>query len=187
MFFEQTALEDAAVPTCRRRQTVQPYTHAHQVHGIGNATALATAFAVCLGLGFPLSAHAAPDAVQAASAAGKMSQQQKLVIQVSDGDPKKWNLALNNAKNVQDAFGKDKVEIELVVYGPGIDMLKLESAVGNRVSEAVAGGVKVVACENTMAAQKLTKADMLKGIGYVPAGVVELMQKQQQGYAYIRP
>ena len=30
-------------------------------------------------------------------------------------------------------------------------------------------------------------ADMLKGIGYVPAGVIELMQRQQQGYAYIRP
>ena len=33
----------------------------------------------------------------------------------------------------------------------------------------------------------LTYADMLPNIGYVPAGVVELMQKQQQGFAYIRP
>lgn len=38
-----------------------------------------------------------------------------------------------------------------------------------------------------MDAQKLTMADMLKGISYVPAGVIELMQKQQQGYAYLRP
>ena len=30
-------------------------------------------------------------------------------------------------------------------------------------------------------------ADMLSGIGYVPAGVVTLMQRQQQGWAYIRP
>lgn len=48
-------------------------------------------------------------------------------------------------------------------------------------------GIKVVACENTLAAQKLAKADMLPDIGYVPAGVIELMNKQQQGYAYIRP
>ena len=39
----------------------------------------------------------------------------------------------------------------------------------------------------TMTAQKITKSDMLPNISYVPAGVVELMQKQQQGYAYIRP
>ena len=45
----------------------------------------------------------------------------------------------------------------------------------------------LVACENTMKGQKLTQPDMLKGIGYVPAGVVEIMQKQQQGWAYLRP
>jgi intracellular sulfur oxidation DsrE/DsrF family protein len=45
----------------------------------------------------------------------------------------------------------------------------------------------VDACENTMHNAKLAKADMLNGIGYVPSGVVELMQKQQQGWAYLRP
>ncbi len=38
-----------------------------------------------------------------------------------------------------------------------------------------------------MRGQKLQKSDMLGGIGYVPAGVVEIMQKQQQGWAYLRP
>lgn len=165
---------------------MQPNIHAHQVHAIRNATALSAAIAVCLTLAFSASAHAA-DAVQPNAAAGKTIRMEKVVLQVSDGDPKKWNLALNNAKNIQDALGKDKVDIELVAYGPGIDMLKLESTAGNRVNDAVAGGVKVVACENTMDAQKLTKADMLKSISYVPAGVIELMKKQRQGYAYIRP
>jgi len=59
--------------------------------------------------------------------------------------------------------------------------------VANRVAEALAAGVHVVACENTMRAQKLTQADMLPRIGYVPAGVVELMKRQQQGWAYLRP
>lgn len=111
----------------------------------------------------------------------------KVVIQVSDADPKKWNLALNNAKNVQTDLGKEKVEIEIVAYGPGISMLKLESEVGNRVAEAAASGVKVVACENTMKSQKISKDDMLTEISYVKAGVVELMLKQQEGYSYIRP
>jgi intracellular sulfur oxidation DsrE/DsrF family protein len=111
----------------------------------------------------------------------------KLVIQVSDADPRKWGLALNNARNVQQDLGKDQVEIEIVAYGPGIGMLKMDSEVGTRVSEALGDGVKLVACENTMTNQKLTRDDMLPRIGYAKAGVVEIMQKQQQGYAYIRP
>jgi intracellular sulfur oxidation DsrE/DsrF family protein len=112
----------------------------------------------------------------------------KLVIQVSDNDAQKWNLALNNARNVQDDLGgPEATELEIVVYGPGIGMLKSDSPVAKRVADALSAGVKVVACENTMKAQKLSTPDMLPNIGYVSAGVVELMKKQQQGYAYIRP
>jgi intracellular sulfur oxidation DsrE/DsrF family protein len=111
----------------------------------------------------------------------------RVVLQVSDADPGKWNLALNNARNLQADLGAANVDIEIVAYGPGIGMLKADSVVGNRVEEAMGSGIKVVACENTMKGQKLTQADMLGKVSYVPAGVVELMQKQQQGWAYIRP
>ena len=111
----------------------------------------------------------------------------KVVMQVSDSDAGKWNLALNNAKNLQTDLGAANVDIEIVAYGPGIGMLKADSVVGVRVDEALASGVKVVACENTMRGQKLTKPDMLERVGYVSAGVVEIMQRQQQGWAYIRP
>jgi len=111
----------------------------------------------------------------------------KLVIQVSENDPATWNLALNNAKNIQKDVGKDNVELEIVAFGPGINMLKVESEVATRVNEAVDSGVKVMACQNTMRSQKLNKEDMNAKIGYVPAGVVEIMQRQQQGYAYLRP
>jgi intracellular sulfur oxidation DsrE/DsrF family protein len=111
----------------------------------------------------------------------------RLIVQVSDADPKKWALALNNVKNVQTDLGKANVEIELVAYGPGIGMLKMDSEVANRINEAMAEGVKVIACENTMTNNKIAKDDMLPKIGYVKAGVVEIMQKQQQGYAYLRP
>ncbi len=112
---------------------------------------------------------------------------EKVVLQVSDSEPGKWNLALNNAKNLQEALGKDNVDVEIVVYGPGIGMLKFESEVGARIDKAKADGVKIVACENTMKKMKLTKPDMLSSIGYVPAGVVELIHKQREGWAYIRP
>ena len=115
------------------------------------------------------------------------AEKSKMVIQVSDNDAAKWNLALNNAKNIQKDVGKANVELEIVAFGPGIGMLKAESEVGNRVTEAVESGIKVVACENSMRNQKLTRDDMLTSVGYVPAGVVEIMRKQQQGYAYLRP
>lgn len=111
----------------------------------------------------------------------------KVVIQVSDNDPAKWNLALNNARNIQDALGKDQTRIEVVAYGPGIDMLKLDSTVGNRLQEATEAGVTITACANTMKSRKLTPADMHPAARIVPAGVVEIIKREGEGYAYIRP
>jgi intracellular sulfur oxidation DsrE/DsrF family protein len=129
-----------------------------------------------------------PGLVAVADAQPSSPQRSRVVIQVSDADQAKWNLALNNAKNVQTDLGAANVDIEVVVYGAGgIGMLKFDSPVGNRVGEALASGVKVVACETTMRGQGLARADMLKDIGYVGSGVVEIMSKQQQGWAYIRP
>ena len=121
--------------------------------------------------------------------AGAVAQvpESRVVIQVSDADPGKWNLALNNAKNLQTDLGAKNVDIEIVAYGPGIGMLKADSVVGNRIGEALGAGVKIVACENTMRGQKLEKPDMLNGIGYVGAGVVEIMRRQQEHWAYLRP
>ena len=120
-------------------------------------------------------------------AADTPAAKEKVVFQVSDADPVKWNLALNNIKNVQQAMGAGNVDAEIVVYGPGIGMLKADSEVGNRVADAKKTGVTIVACGTTMKGMKLTDADMLPGTNYVPAGVVELMKKQKEGYAYIRP
>ena len=145
---------------------------------IRSCTAAAIA---CMALALPLSSVAA-DENKAAT-----PQKERVVIQVSDNDPKKWHLALNNARNVQVDLGADKTEIEIVAYGPGIGMLKADAEVANRVEDAVAAGVKVVACENTMKAQKLSRDDMHGKAGYVMAGVVELMRRQQQGWAYLRP
>lgn len=128
-----------------------------------------------------LAVHAPAALAQAAG--GKA----RLLLQVSDADPGKWNLALNNAGNVQSEFGASNVEIEVVVFGPGIGMLKAGSPVAARVATALQQGVKIVACENTMHGQHLTPADMLPAIGYVPSGVGELLKKQQQGWAYVRP
>jgi len=122
-----------------------------------------------------------------AVAAGASATKEKLVMQVSDADPAKWNLALNNAKNVQQAYGADNVEVEIVVYGPGIAMLKSDSVSANRIEEAKLANITILACENTMKNNKLTKDDMLPNTSYVAVGVAEIIKKQREGYAYVRP
>lgn len=120
-----------------------------------------------------------------AGAADKAKE--KVVIQVSDDSPKTWNQALNVVKNIQQAYGKGKVRIEVVAFGNGIGMLKMDSEVGNRIDETLQSGAHVYACENTMRGQKLSKDDMLSKIGYVPAGVIEIINRQKEGWIVIRP
>lgn len=111
----------------------------------------------------------------------------RLVLQVSDADPAKWNLALNNARNVQDDLGKANVDIEIVAYGPGLGMFKADSKVADRLAQALDGNIGLMACENTMRNTKVTKEDMYAGIKYVDAGVVHIMKREREGWAYIRP
>jgi intracellular sulfur oxidation DsrE/DsrF family protein len=111
----------------------------------------------------------------------------RVVIQVSDNDPAKWNLALNNAQNLQQALGKDNVQVEIVTYGPGLNMLKANSKVAGRVNGALDQNVDIVACGNTMKKMKVTKSDLIGGTRVVEGGVIEISERQQQGWSYIRP
>jgi intracellular sulfur oxidation DsrE/DsrF family protein len=136
-------------------------------------------FAMALMASWPM--HAADTPV------GRPKTIHKVVFQVSDGEPQKWYLTLSNVKNVQQDLGIKNVQIEVVVYGPGLDMVLLETEIAEKIDEAIGSGVKIVACENTMIGRKLTHADMYPAIDYVKAGVVELMKRQREGWAYIRP
>lgn len=115
------------------------------------------------------------------------SQRQHVVFQVSDNDPAKWNLALNNARNVQAELGKENVDVEIVAYGPGLAMLKGDSKVGSRLAQALDSSVGLMACENTMRNTKVHKGDMYSGVSYVNAGVTHIMKRQSEGWNYIRP
>ncbi len=132
-------------------------------------------------------AAALSPASSTAQSAAQKPEHYKVVFQVSDNDPAKWNLALNNARNVQTDLGKDNVEVEIVAYGPGLAMLKGDSKVAGRLAQALDESVGLLACENTMRNTKTTKADMYNGISYVDAGVVHIMKRERQGWAYVRP
>ena len=122
----------------------------------------------------------------AAPSAAAQTGANRALFQVSDNDPQRWNIILNNLQNLRDGVGGEPVEIELVAYGPGILMMKADSPVRSRVEEAIRAGVTVNVCQNTMGAMKLQPSDMLPQASYVPSGVVEVMRKQQKGWAYIR-
>jgi uncharacterized protein len=123
----------------------------------------------------------------ATTQASAQAEVRKVVFQVSDRDPAKWGLTLNNARNVQADLGKDKVQVEIVAYGPGLEMLKFDSAVSGRLGQAMNDKVTLLACENTMRNTKTTRAQMYPGIAYVDAGVTHLMQRQREGWSYVRP
>jgi intracellular sulfur oxidation DsrE/DsrF family protein len=140
--------------------------------------------ALAAGLAF---APAASNAQSAPKQVAQKSERYKLVLQVSDSDPAKWNLALNNARNVQEDLGKQSVDVEIVAYGPGLAMLRSDSKVASRLAQALDNNIGLMACENTMRNTKVRKDDMYGGISYVDAGVVHIMKRQREGWSYVRP
>jgi len=108
-----------------------------------------------------------------------------VIIQVSDNSPAVWLFTLRNVENMQTQLGK--VKIEVVAFGPGIYMLKRNSAVRQRVDAAMKNGVAFSACEASMRARKLTRSDMQPGVAFVPSGVAEIVNKQLDGWSYLKP
>jgi intracellular sulfur oxidation DsrE/DsrF family protein len=117
-------------------------------------------------------------------------KKEHVILQVSDGDPKTWNQALNVVGNMKANYKKrgTEAEIQIVAFGMGIQMLKDDAVVANRVREAIkAGGTQMVACENSMGRFKLTKDMMADNIVYSETGVIYILEKQHQGWSVIRP
>lgn len=131
-------------------------------------------------------ALAASGTAQANTSVKAKPKRERVVIQVSTPDPKMWNQGMNYIENLRDLYGPDKVEIEIVALGHGIGILKMESPQGPRVAEALKmNDVHISACEVTMRRQKLTKEDMLPSIGFVAAGLGQIIKRQREGWAYI--
>jgi len=114
----------------------------------------------------------------------------KLVIQVSSADELTQKIALNNAVNMQKALGQDNIAIEVVAYGPGLSLLTDKSTQSQRVASLAMQDITFSACGNTM--KKVSKKSgkmpvLIEGVQVVTAGVMRIMELQEQGYAYIRP
>lgn len=131
-------------------------------------------------------------AIGAAHAEGVMH---KVAIHVNENDPKRMNMALNNAANVEKYYKSigDEVTIEIVAYGPGLHMLRSDtSPVKDRISKMSLelDNLSFAACGNThrkMTEKSGKEITLVPEANMVPAGVVQLMTLQEQGYTYIRP
>jgi hypothetical protein len=89
-------------------------------------------------------------------------------------------------RNLLTAFGSDPYEVELVAFGPGIAILQSPSAVLADIQALQEKHVHFKACQNSMNARHLTVADLIPGSEPVPAGIAEVVSKQEQGWSYIK-
>ena len=122
-------------------------------------------------------------------AAGEFAEE-KIVLQISDDDPFKQTLVLNVANNLIKHYGKNKVAIEIVAFGPGLRLLFDENKNSTRIDSLVLDDVTFAACENTI-------ASMTKQLGHAPAlhksakpvsaGVVRIIDLVNDGYKLIKP
>ena len=124
----------------------------------------------------------------------------RVAIHVDERDEAKMNLALNNAVNVSDFYTAkaEEVEIEIVAYGPGLHMLRTDTApaqVKERVKSFAQSMPHVAfsACDNTRIGMAKTEGKepgeipLAANARLVTAGVARLIELREQGWAYIKP
>lgn len=116
--------------------------------------------------------------------------EERIVLQISDSDPSKQTLVLNVASNLIKHYGVQKVDIEIVAFGPGLRLMFKENVNSSRIDGLSSSGVKFAACENTIAGmtRKLGHAPELHNDAvHVSAGVVRIIELENQGFKLIKP
>ena len=102
-------------------------------------------------------------------------------------------IALNNAKNVTKYYLSkgEKVAIETVAYRPGLHMMRANTSPVRQDIPAMGmeyNNVSFTACGNTRDTIKKKKAiPLILEAKRVTAGVVGLMELQEQGWSYVKP
>jgi intracellular sulfur oxidation DsrE/DsrF family protein len=175
----QRALSKFIVFLRRHRLSLQMFTKNREDKMTNSLTRVALALSLCL-------------SASLAMAEGVMH---RVAIHVNQNDPQVMNMALNNAVNTQNYYDSvgDDVIIEIVTYGPGLNMLVAgKSPVAQRIAalSLEMDNISFSACGNTHSAMsKKAGAEvvLLDEAKLVPSGVVRLIELQEQGFAYVRP
>ncbi len=126
----------------------------------------------------------------AAAPEDKPFAEQRIVLQISDPNPFKQTLVLNVASNLIKHYGPDKVDVEIVAFGPGLRLLFKDNSNKGRISGLDSSGVRFAACQNTINAmsKKLGhKPELHSSATPVTAGVVRIIDLIDKGYKLVKP
>jgi uncharacterized protein len=134
-----------------------------------------------------------PAAKSAAIAGEKRTH--RLAMHIDQNDAEVMKLALNNARNVYNLYKErgEEVAIELVTYSQGLHMLREDtSPVKEEIRELrkTVPQVAFAACNHTKTGMEKREGKpvlLIAEATIVPAGVVRLVELQEQGYAYVKP
>ncbi|ADW69687.1 DsrE family protein [Granulicella tundricola] len=147
---------------------------------------LMLALPFCCTINGQAQAAAAPATTTAPAPSQATGKPHHVLVAVTSGDEADWNLALGNIRNLLKGLAPDQVDVEVVAFGGGIMLVAKPSTADADIQALMAKHVRFVACQNSMHARKLTEADLVTGVGTVPAGIVETVLKQEQGWTYIK-
>jgi intracellular sulfur oxidation DsrE/DsrF family protein len=120
---------------------------------------------------------------QAGLAQGKTH---RVVFGLTSGDEADWKLTIGNIRNLLSGLKPDPVEVEVVAYSQGLNLVKQGSSMAAEVAELQKLNVRFVACQNSMRMQHVELKDLLAGVEPVPAGIIEVVKKQEEGWSYIK-
>jgi intracellular sulfur oxidation DsrE/DsrF family protein len=131
----------------------------------------------------------------AAAAPQATSGTHRLVMSVTENNAAVMNLTLNNAANASSYFDGEgqQLQVEIVAYGPGLNMFREDtSPVKARLADFKAGmpNVTFSACDNTLKTMEKAEGKPIQIVSeahIVPAGVVRLIELEEQGWSYVRP
>jgi intracellular sulfur oxidation DsrE/DsrF family protein len=114
----------------------------------------------------------------------------RIVLQLSDYEPRKQSLVISVAYNLLKLYGPDKVAIEVVTFGPGIELLYSDSPNRKLVESLIAQGVKFDICLNTVdTIERETgkRPHYVSGATPVQVGVGQILSLTENGYTLVRP
>ncbi len=113
----------------------------------------------------------------------------RVVIHVNSGDAQVQRGALNNIVHLYEELGAEHLTVEVVAHGAGLNLLvKGKTALTQELRALKTQyGVHFTACSNTMKAMHLTRADLVDEVGETVPAIVRLMERQEQGWSYIKP
>jgi len=114
----------------------------------------------------------------------------RIVLQLSDGDSKKQSLVISIAYNLLKFYDPDKVAIEVVTFGPGIDLLRPDNGNRKLVESLVAQGVRFDVCLNTVDTIERDTGKRPEFIAVatpVQVGVGQILSLTENGYTLVRP